>query len=109
MKKALLPLLIFSVLLPFSSCNEWSAKKKADLRESCVTLQELAYPKDASSICDCYLSKLMEEYPNADMSEAQSTEILETCSMDAKIRLEQENEKKLQEMLDSFGVTPDSI
>lgn len=109
MKKALLPLFTFGILLFFSSCSEWSAKRRADLKESCITLQELTYPEDAVSICDCYLNKLIKEYPNADMSEDQSDKALEACSKDARIRLEQENERKLKEMLESFGAEKDSI
>lgn len=109
MKIPLHPLVYFFIVVLVSSCeSRWSSKNKQQLKESCLSIQEILYPEDASMICDCYIEKLVKDFPKADMSDAQASEILLDCANGAKEKMRIDNERKLQEMLDSMESESDS-
>lgn len=90
-------------ILALTSCGGgWTEETKTDYKSTCVTLQELLYPDDAKAICDCYVDKLVAQYPKADMTPDQAVTILDECSADAKKKMEEENERKMQELFNSM-------
>lgn len=94
--------------LALTSCGGgWSEENKTSMKETCTSLQEIIYPDDAKAICDCYVDKLVAQYPNADMTPDQSMAVLDECSADAKAKAEAESEAKMQEMLNSMDDSMD--
>ncbi|MEZ4798592.1 MAG: hypothetical protein R2809_02210 [Flavobacteriales bacterium] len=103
MKKQIGLFLAGAALVSLASCGGgWSEENKASMKETCTSLQSIIYPDDAAAICDCYVTKLVEQYPNADMTPDQSGAVLDECSADAKAKAEAESEAKMQQMLDDM-------
>jgi len=110
MKKSIALFFAACGIVALSSCGGgWTEENKTSMKETCTSLQEIIYPDDAKAICDCYVDKLVAQYPKADMTPEQTTAVLEECSADAKKKAEEEAEKKMQEMLNSMDAAMDSI
>jgi gamma-glutamyl:cysteine ligase YbdK (ATP-grasp superfamily) len=99
-----------AAMVALTSCGGgWTEENKTEMKSTCTSLQEIVYPDDAKAICDCYVDKLVAQYPKADMTPEQSGAILDECSADAKKKAEAEAERKMQEMLDSMDASMDSL
>lgn len=108
MKKQIGLFLAGAALVSLASCGGgWDEESKKSMKETCTSLQSIIYPDDAASICDCYVNKLVEQYPNADMTPDQSGAVLDECSADAKAKAEAESEAKMQQMLDDMDKAMD--
>jgi hypothetical protein len=109
-KNSILSVVAGAAMVSLSSCGGgWNDENIKSTKETCTSLMEIAYPEDAKGICDCYVDKLVQKYPKGDFSSEQADALMTECSADAKKKAEEEADRKLQETLDKFNASSDSL
>ena len=95
MKKFFFAVAAVALSVAFTSCGGgWTEESKKSYNETCTSMMEIVYPDDAKSICDCYVNKLAEKYPKADMTPDQASALMDECSADAKKKADEAFEKQ---------------
>jgi hypothetical protein len=91
----------------FSSCGGgWDEESKLKMKETCTSMMSNEYaPADAASICECYVSGLVEKYPKADFNPDQNYAEMMRCSGGYKsfqeLKLEEATKQMMQMEKDS--------
>ncbi len=104
MKKMFFTGLAIALAVTIQSCGSkgWTPETKESVRNICMIGMEISYPDDANTICDCYLSKLVEKYPKADYTPDQNSAVLDECSADAKAKADSDLERQLNDAVNSI-------
>jgi len=92
-----------------SSCGGggYTEESKASMKETCSGLMKISYTDaDASTICDCYINKLVEKYPKAEFTPEQNTACMDECSAGYKTKMEAEMEAQEAAMPADTTMTP---
>jgi hypothetical protein len=106
MKKFFFAVAAVALSVAFTSCGGgWTEESKKSYNETCTSMMEIVYPDDAKTICDCYVNKLAEKYPKADMTPDQASTIMDECSADAKKKADEAFEKQMNDMVNSMDTT----
>lgn len=81
-------------IVSLSSCGGgWTEENKASMKDTCSSLMTLSYDEaDATAICDCYITKLVEKYPKADFTPEQNQAEMDSCSVGYKTASEKQAE-----------------
>jgi len=95
MKKSIVFALIALVgVVSLSSCGGgWTEENKTSMKETCSSLMKISYDEaDATAICDCYITGLVEKYPKADFNPDQNMAEMDACSANYKTTYDKEQE-----------------
>jgi hypothetical protein len=81
-------------IVSLSSCGGgWTEENKASMKETCAGLMKLSYDEaDATAICDCYITSLVEKFPKADFNPEQNQAEMDGCAANYKTTAEKEAE-----------------
>jgi hypothetical protein len=111
MKSTLAFAIVLLVITSLSSCTSgWTEEIKADMTRTCNSGMTMSFSEEESnSICNCYIENLVKKYPTMEFTSAQNSEELETCSADARKRLQEEKSRLLDMEDASKLLNPDSL
>lgn len=85
------------------ACNPgWTDETKAASKKLCSTLQSLSYDStEANTICECYVNKLVEKFPDATQTEADQTAAMDECTAGVKTSAEKKAEAEVAAMAEA--------
>ena len=103
MKKFFFGVAVCAFTLSLASCGGgWNEESKASANKICKMGMEISNPDDAAAICDCFVNKLVTQFPKADQTADQSSALKDECIADAKIKAEEKFQQEMDAMINSI-------
>ena len=73
----------------FSCSDDWSAEERKSVKAKCVEVNQSLYLHGrADSICECYIQKLMERYPQNDQRPEDILPIVNECAAEFPLTID---------------------
>ena len=89
MSKQLICYIAVFAMVFFSCKSEWSAEERSRVKAKCVEVNQSLYLHGrADSICECYLQKLVERYPQNDQRPEDILTIVNECAAEFPLTID---------------------
>ena len=86
--------LLVAFVVMLSSCKE---DRIQEAKKSCAEIQKLAYPGKEEAICNCFVDKLIDIFPNGDQTTDQTNALMNECAKQFVGSTEDEFRKRIEE------------